>query len=107
MSLVICRIFNFEVSTNIKSNISPYEVNGKLVIGNGSLTPICSFSTFSNRSLLPSLTAIFFLFLLTKKGNSTNIKSNISPYEVNGKLVIGNGSLIPICPSQIVPYCQV
>ena len=31
----------------------PYEVNGKLVTGNGSLTPICSLS---NRSLLPSLT---------------------------------------------------
>ena len=31
----------------------PYEVNGKLVTGNGSLIPICSLS---NRSLLPSLT---------------------------------------------------
>ena len=31
----------------------PYEVNGKLVTGNGSLIPICSSS---NRSLLPSLT---------------------------------------------------
>ena len=31
----------------------PYEVNGKLVRGNGSLIPICSLS---NRSLLPSLT---------------------------------------------------
>ena len=30
-----------------------YEVNGKLVTGNGSLIPICSLS---NRSLLPSLT---------------------------------------------------
>ena len=30
----------------------PYEVNGKLVTGNGSLIPICSLS---NRSLLPSL----------------------------------------------------
>ena len=31
----------------------PYEVNGKLVTGYGSLIPICSLS---NRSLLPSLT---------------------------------------------------
>ena len=31
----------------------PYEVNGKLVTGNGSLIPICSLS---NRSLLPSST---------------------------------------------------
>ena len=31
----------------------PYEVNGQLVTGNGSLIPICSLS---NRSLLPSLT---------------------------------------------------
>ena len=31
----------------------PYEVNGKLVTGNGSLIPICSLS---KRSLLPSLT---------------------------------------------------
>jgi hypothetical protein len=31
----------------------PYEVNGKLVTGNGSLITICSLS---NRSLLPSLT---------------------------------------------------
>ena len=31
----------------------PYEVNGKLVTGNGSLIPICSLS---NSSLLPSLT---------------------------------------------------
>ena len=30
-----------------------YEVDGKLVTGNGSLTPICSLS---NRSLSPSLT---------------------------------------------------
>ena len=33
--------------------IVPYEVNGKLVTGNGSLIPICSLS---NRALLPSLT---------------------------------------------------
>ena len=37
----------------------PYEVNGKLVTGNGSLIPICSLS---NRSLLPSLT-VYDLFL--------------------------------------------
>ena len=33
----------------------PYEVNGKLVTGNGFLIPICSLS---NRSLLPSLTVL-------------------------------------------------
>ena len=33
----------------------PYEVNGKLVTGNGSIIPICSLS---NRSLSPSLTVI-------------------------------------------------
>ena len=35
----------------------PYEVNGKLVTGNGSLIPICSLS---NRSLFPSLTVYCF-----------------------------------------------
>ena len=35
----------------------PYEVNGKLVTGNGSLIAICSLS---NRSLLPSLTVVGF-----------------------------------------------
>ena len=40
----------------------PYEVNGKLVTGNGFLIPICSFS---NCSLLPSLTALLLqIFLL-------------------------------------------
>jgi hypothetical protein len=29
------------------------------------------------------------------------------PYEVNGKLVTGNGSLIQFVPDQTVPYCQV
>ena len=33
----------------------PYEVNGKLVTGNGALVPI---SSLSNRSLLPSLTLV-------------------------------------------------
>ena len=37
-----------------------YEVNGKLVTGNGSLIPICSLS---NRSLLPSLTVYTILTL--------------------------------------------
>ena len=35
----------------------PYEVNGKLVTGNGSLIQICFLS---NRSLLPSLTVLLF-----------------------------------------------
>ena len=29
------------------------------------------------------------------------------PYEVNGKQITGNGSLIPTFPYQTVPYCQV
>ena len=37
----------------------PYEVNVKLVTGNGSLIPICSLS---NRSLLPSLTVHTFWY---------------------------------------------
>ena len=36
---------------------NPYEVNGKLMTGNGSLILICSLS---NRSLLPSLTVLTF-----------------------------------------------
>ena len=36
----------------------PYEVNGKLVTGNGSLIPICSLS---NSSLMPSLTVLSLL----------------------------------------------
>ena len=39
----------------------PYEVNGKLVTGNGSLTPICSLS---NRSLSPSLTVLTYIVFL-------------------------------------------
>ena len=39
----------------------PYEVNGKLVTGNGSLIPI---SSLSNRSLLPSLTVISIYYQL-------------------------------------------
>ena len=35
----------------------PYEVNGKLVTGKGSLIPICSLS---NHSLFPSLTVLLF-----------------------------------------------
>ena len=42
-----------------------YELNGKLVTGNGSLIPICSLS---NRSLMPSLTVfIQMLQILTNK----------------------------------------
>ena len=37
-----------------------YDVNGKLVTGNGSLIPICSLS---NSSLMPSLTVYEFLVL--------------------------------------------
>ena len=41
----------------------PYDVNGKLVKGNGSLIQICSLS---NRSLLPSLTVYVFFVMLFK-----------------------------------------
>ena len=45
----------------------PYEVNGKLGTGNGSLIPICSY-IISNRSLMPSLTVfIQMLQILTNK----------------------------------------
>ena len=41
----------------------PYEVNGNLVTGNGSLIPIRSLS---NRSLLPSLTVQCLFFRLVR-----------------------------------------
>ena len=37
----------------------PYEVNGKLITGNGSLIPICSL----NRFLLPSLTVLLITII--------------------------------------------
>jgi hypothetical protein len=46
----------------------PYEVNGKLVTGNGSLIPIRSLS---NRSLLPSLTVLVY-----SKGACANFGQN-------------------------------
>ena len=48
----------------------PYEVNGKLVTGNGSLIPLCSLS---NLSLLPSLTVFM------KHDNNYEMKQNIIP----------------------------
>ena len=47
----------------------PYEVNGKLVTGNGSLIPICSLS---NRSLLPSLTVLIPLISTMVNGTLLN-----------------------------------
>ena len=50
---------------NAKSSLSLLKVNGKLVVGNGSLIPICSLS---NRSLLPSLTVLSkYLHILCDK----------------------------------------
>ena len=39
----------------------PYDLNGNLVTGNGSLIPICSLPnrSLSNRSILPSLTVLY------------------------------------------------
>ena len=51
----------------------PYEVNGKLVTGNGSLMPICSLS---NSSLLPSLTVP-----LTRVYLETNQKPRYKRYQ--------------------------
>ena len=53
----------------------PYEVNGKLVTGNGSLIPICSLS---NRSLLPSLTVH-----TCEMRNGSLLKSCVSEISVN------------------------
>jgi hypothetical protein len=54
----------------------PYEVNGKLITGNGSLIPICSLS---NRSLLPSLT-------VPMKSDRCNLQVGICTEEVEIKL---------------------
>ena len=48
----------------------PYEVNGKLVTGNGSLIPI---SFLSKRSLLPCLTVPFLVSKMMMKKESRNI----------------------------------
>ena len=48
----------------------PYEVNGKLVTGNGSLIPICSLS---NCSLSPSLTVQAKIEKVVKWAKSRNI----------------------------------
>ena len=59
----------------------PYEVNGKLVTGNGSLIPICSLS---NRSLLPSLTVLGVLItelpmLVQQKSKQTALNNKPEP----------------------------
>ena len=46
------KIVPFKFSIKMSKVPYPYEVNGKLVAGNGSLIPICSLS---NHSLLPRL----------------------------------------------------
>ena len=57
----------------------PYDVNGKLVTGNGSLIPICSLS---NRSLLSSLTV-----------TSHTLKSDNLQYNTVGRWV--DGTIVP------------
>ena len=54
-SNVIWLQLEYKISTLMPKVPYPYEINGKLVTGNGSLIPICSLS---NRSLLPSLTVL-------------------------------------------------
>ena len=56
-SIFICtvKLGNKELFGRLKIVPYPYEVNGKLVTGNGFLISICSLS---NRSLLPSLIVI-------------------------------------------------
>ena len=70
----------------------PYEVNGKLVTGNGSLIPI---SSLSNRSLLPSLTVFEFLRIrvLTRNRRNYVLQSNL----IRNKLVLRNHFPWPIC----------
>ena len=66
----------------------PYEVNGKLVTGKGSLIPICSLS---NHSLLPSLTV---LALYCRFSLSTVLLIELSDYsslEAKPEIEILNG----------------
>ena len=58
----------------------PYEVNGKLVTGNGSLKPIYSLS---NSSLLPSLTVQHFQKKKKKKNAPENMKKLSSKFAHN------------------------
>ena len=61
----------------------PYEVNGKLVTGKGSLIPICSLS---NRSLLPSLTVYAFSILKLKWTFRINCLHNSYDADADGYL---------------------
>ena len=70
----------------------PYEVNGKLVAGKGSLIPICSLS---NRSLLPSLTVFplsknfrLYYFAQVAKGQIQNKESSFEHPLVNVSLAV-------------------
>ena len=64
----------------------PYEGNGKLVTGNGSLIPICSLS---NSSLMPSLTVFpiihknnlhLFTYFIRQRGLQVVVKNGILLY---------------------------
>ena len=69
----------------------PYEVNGKLVMGNGSLTPICSLS---KRSLSPSLTVSKnLLWIMCNRMLNWNISHDIDGryimrHVINSKLSV-------------------
>jgi hypothetical protein len=55
----------------------PYEVNGKLVAGNGSFIPICSLS---NRSLLPSLAVLRKSTRACGRGQISSNTNNLSNF---------------------------
>jgi hypothetical protein len=75
-----------------------YEVNGKLVTGNGSLIPICSLS---NSSLLPSLTVsdsilVFFCFYLGHHSMTNDLVSTKKDLYCN--FVFPNNSSLVLGP---------
>ena len=74
-----------------------YEVNGKLVTGNGSLIPICSLP---NRSLLPSLTVLSFLKEVIVDLNTLNSQWLI--HTVPSAIVGHSKSLSVIFLSQVI-----
>ena len=64
----------------------PYEVNGKLVTGNGSLIPICPLS---NRSLLPSLTVFVLIFSTAHvSGKQQKIEQFLNRRRINGRYIV-------------------
>ena len=72
-----------------------YEVNGKLVTGNGSLIPICFLS---NRSLLPSLTV-----LLKVKSKLTK-RDWYYEFSVHGQAFLKPKVILHVCPRSAGQY---